>query len=58
MISLAGRVGIGHFLEASSRELPPPYDLSLVKGSIATAADPERIRRVREQSRDLVTIGA
>ena len=35
-----------------------PYDLSLVEGSITTAEDAERIRRVRESSRRLVTIGA
>ncbi|MEU8925357.1 oxidoreductase [Kitasatospora sp. NPDC048545] len=58
LLALAGQVEIGYFLEASSRELPPPYDLSLVEGSIATAADLERIRRVREQSHHLVTIGA
>ncbi|MFJ8625093.1 oxidoreductase [Kitasatospora sp. NPDC093550] len=58
LLALAGQVEIGYFLEASDRELPPPYDLSLVEGSIATAADLERVRRVREQSRHLVTIGA
>lgn len=58
LIDLAGTVEIGYFLEATSRALPPPYDLSLVEGSIATAADLERIRRVREQSTYLVTIGA
>jgi sulfhydrogenase subunit delta len=35
-----------------------PYDLSLVEGSITTAADAERIRQVRRRSRRLVTIGA
>ena len=32
--------------------------MSLVEGSITTAADAERIRQVREMSRTLVTIGA
>lgn len=58
LLELVDRVEIGFFLEATRRELPPPYDLSLVEGSIATAADLERIRRVREQSKYLVTIGA
>jgi sulfhydrogenase subunit delta len=35
-----------------------PFDLSLVEGSITTADDAERILRIREQSRRLVTIGA
>jgi len=58
LLALASQVRIAHFLEASSRVLPGPYDLSLVEGSITTAADAERIQRVREQSRFLVTIGA
>ena len=35
-----------------------PYDLSLVEGSITTTHDAERIHKVREQSKFLVTIGA
>jgi sulfhydrogenase subunit delta len=58
LLSLAERVRIGYFLEASTELLPGPYDLSLVEGSITTAADARRIRQVREQSRFLVTIGA
>ena len=34
------------------------FDLSLVEGSITTAADAERIREVRARSRLLVTLGA
>jgi coenzyme F420-reducing hydrogenase gamma subunit len=58
LLTLAGRVRIAHFLEASSKVLPGPYDLSLVEGSITTAADAQRIRQIREQSKFLVTIGA
>ncbi len=58
LLTLAGRVRIAHFLEASREVLPGPYDVSLVEGSITTAEDAERIRRVREMSRTLVTIGA
>jgi len=58
LLTLAEQVTIAHFLEASSRVLPGPYDLSLVEGSITTAADADRIRQVRAQSRALVTIGA
>jgi coenzyme F420-reducing hydrogenase gamma subunit len=35
-----------------------PYDLSLVEGSITTPHDAERIQRVRQTSKFLVTIGA
>lgn len=58
LLTLAGRVKIAHFLEASSEVLPGPYDLSLVEGSITTAADLERIQRIRAESKVLVTIGA
>jgi coenzyme F420-reducing hydrogenase gamma subunit len=58
LLALAGEVEIAHFLEASGTVLPGPYDVSLVEGSITTAADAERIRQVREVSKTLVTIGA
>ncbi|MFF3763944.1 oxidoreductase [Streptomyces sp. NPDC001922] len=58
LLGLADEVEIAHFLEASGRVEPGPYDLSLVEGSITTAEDEERIRRVRAESRYLVTIGA
>jgi sulfhydrogenase subunit delta len=58
LLQIAGAVRIAHFLEASRAMVEGPYDVSLVEGSITTEADAERIRRVREQSRILVTIGA
>ena len=58
LLALAERVDVAFFLEASSRALPGPYDVALVEGSITTQEDVERIRRVREASRMLVTIGA
>jgi sulfhydrogenase subunit delta len=58
LLRLAERVEIAHFLEASSRVLPGPWDVSLVEGSVTTAHDAERIRRIRDSSRILVTIGA
>jgi coenzyme F420-reducing hydrogenase gamma subunit len=51
-------VEIAHFPEASRTRLAPPYDLSLVEGSITTPRDRERIQEVRQQSALLVTIGA
>ncbi|MGW0020164.1 NADH-quinone oxidoreductase subunit B family protein [Rhodococcus sp. NPDC003382] len=58
LLPLAEEVSIAHFLELSDAVAGGPYDLSLVEGSITTAADRDRIRRIREQSRYLVTIGA
>jgi sulfhydrogenase subunit delta len=58
LLALTERVRIAHFLEATSGVLAGPYDVSLVEGSVTTPADVERIRRVRDQSGVLVTIGA
>jgi coenzyme F420-reducing hydrogenase gamma subunit len=58
LLAIAGAVEIAHFLEATSGVVDGPYDLSLVEGSITTAADAERIQRVRAASKALVTIGA
>jgi sulfhydrogenase subunit delta len=58
LLAVAGALDIAYFPEASSTMAEGPYDLSLVEGSITTAHDAERIRRVRRQSRTLVTIGA
>ncbi|MFD8535142.1 NADH-quinone oxidoreductase subunit B family protein [Streptomyces rubrogriseus] len=67
LLPLAGRVKVAHFLEMSraeggdepaTLEGAGPYDLSLVEGSVTTAADARRIQHVRRISRRLVTIGA
>lgn len=58
LLAVAGAVEISYFLEATSKAVKGPYDLSLVEGSITTAHDAERIQQVRQQSKKLVTIGA
>ncbi len=58
LLALAAEVDIAHFTEATNTDLPGPYDVSLVEGSVTTAADAERIRRIRAESATLVTIGA
>lgn len=58
LLSVADRVDIVHFLEASSDVQPGPYDIALVEGSITTFADLKRIQAVRRASANLVTIGA
>lgn len=58
LLALAGRIEIAYFLEASRGTVGGPYDVSVVEGSVTTADDAERIRRVRRASRYLVTIGA
>src|SRR5512135_3021583 len=58
LLALADTVDIAYFREATRAEVAGPYTLSLVEGSIATAADRERIAQVRAASTALVTIGA
>jgi coenzyme F420-reducing hydrogenase gamma subunit len=58
LLALTGELEIAYFLEASRATVGGPYDLSLVEGSVTTAHDAERIRKVRRVSRHLVTIGA
>ena len=58
LIPLAGEVEIAYFPEATRGVVEGPYDVSLVEGSITTPDDLERIQRVREVSRWLITIGA
>jgi coenzyme F420-reducing hydrogenase gamma subunit len=58
LLTLAGQVDIATFAEASSAMVGGPYDVSLVEGSVTTAADERRIREIREQSTVLVAIGA
>ncbi len=58
LLTVADRVDIVHFLEASSHVEPGPYDIALVEGSITTAEDRKRIQAVRRDSKYLITIGA
>lgn len=58
LLTLADHVEIATFAEASSATVGGPYDVSLVEGSITTAADERRIHEIRVQSKVLVTIGA
>jgi len=58
LLTVAERVKIANFPEASSEVLPGPYDVSLVEGSVTTAHDAERIQEVRKASNLLITIGA
>ena len=58
LLALAAEIDIAHFTEASSAGQPGPYDISLVEGSVTTPQDAERIQRIRDQSRTLITIGA
>jgi coenzyme F420-reducing hydrogenase gamma subunit len=58
LLTLVEQVQLVHFLEATSHVEGGPYDVGLVEGSITTSSDLQRIRRVREECRFLIAIGA
>lgn len=58
LLRLAERVDIVHFAEAGPVAPDAEVDIAFIEGSLAHPADVARIRRIREQSRFLVTIGA
>jgi len=58
LLRLATNVELVHFAEAGPLAPDAEVDLAFIEGSIATPEDIERIRRIREQSRMLVAIGA
>lgn len=58
LLALGEKLNIVHFLEASNRTEPGPFDVVLVEGSITTPHDAERIRTIRQQAKFLITIGA
>jgi len=58
LLTLVGAVEVAYFLEARRRQVPPPYDIGLVEGSISTPEEEKRIFQVRRDCRFLVAIGA
>lgn len=58
LLAIAGVVQIANFMEASREVLPPPYDVTLVEGSVTTAHDAERIKQIRDETTVLISIGA
>ena len=58
LLAIADAVKIAYFPEATRTQIRGPYDLSLVEGSITTPHDVEHIKKIRKQSKYLVTIGA
>jgi sulfhydrogenase subunit delta len=58
LLTLAGRVDLVHFAEAGPLDPDADVDVAFVEGSVSTAEDVERIRRIRAHSRLLIAIGA
>jgi len=58
LLDLVGKVEVAYFLEARRREMPPPYAVGLVEGSISTEEEEHRIHQIRRDCKFLVAIGA
>jgi coenzyme F420-reducing hydrogenase gamma subunit len=58
LLAVADAITIAYFPEATRDVIKGPYDISLVEGSITTPHDAERIKKIRKQSKVLITIGA
>lgn len=58
LLDLDEQAEIAYFLEASSDPQPGPYDIALVEGSISTAEEVRRIRKIRQDAKILIPIGA
>ncbi|MBT00465.1 MAG: sulfhydrogenase subunit delta [Oceanospirillaceae bacterium] len=58
LVTLTQRVEILHFLEAGLDNPNTPVDIAFVEGSLSTADEIERARKVRSASRYVVSIGA
>ena len=58
LLTVAGKIDIAYFPEATRGSVKGRYDVALVEGSITTSHDARRILEVRQRSRILITIGA
>ena len=51
-------VNVVHFAEAGAVDPGAEVDIAIVEGSVSTPDEVERIKRIRERSRYLITVGA
>jgi len=58
LLTIAERVDLVEFAEATSRRSAGPFDILFVEGSISTPEQADEIARLRAMSHRLVTIGA
>lgn len=58
LLTLTQQVDVRHFAEAGILGEDDPVDIAFIEGSISTPEDEHRIRRIRANSKLLVTLGA
>lgn len=58
LFDLLDHVEIAVFHEATSRALPPPYDIAIVEGSVTTPEEAEQVIALRREAKTLIAVGA
>ena len=58
LITLSQLIELVHFAEAGLLNEYAPVDIAFVEGSISTPHEVERIKRIREHSKSVITLGA
>lgn len=58
LVTLSQQVDIIHFAEAGYVDAASPVDIAFVEGSLSTPHERERIHRIRDNCKYLITIGA
>ena len=58
LLTLSELVSFTHFAEAGPVNPDEPVDIAFVEGSVSTPDEEERIKKIRENSKYLITIGA
>ena len=58
LLTLASIMEIVHFAEAGKIDLEAKVDIAFIEGSISTPDELNRVKKIRENSRYLITIGA
>jgi NAD-reducing hydrogenase small subunit len=57
LLDLAARADIVYSPLVDAKEFPPDVDITLVEGAVGTDDDVRRIRRIRERTHHLVSLG-
>ena len=57
LVELAGRIELVYGPLVDAKEFPENVDVAIVEGAVATDADREKIRLIRQRSRILVSLG-
>jgi sulfhydrogenase subunit delta len=58
LVDVLNAIDFVYWIEAKRENLPGPYDLAIVEGSISTPHEVEMVKELREQAKVVIPIGA